>query len=348
MARLLQRPRSPFFYVEYKTVSGIRRESTKFRHGTRDGLRAANRILNQRAAQERALAAMPKGAAFAEWVIPFVRQHCTGHTLRAYLIRWNSLSLFLRKRGILYPQQLTYRHCREYLDWRVAGTDLRAVTQNTARDDLSTLGLIIAEAVRRELAPSNPCSKLRIKATERRVRKEIPDSDIAKIREELAGKRQNGKPWPDWMRVQFEIGYYTGRRISETRIALRDLDLEQCTYTVRVKGGKVKTKPFHPGLLPTLQSVRGQEWTHTVSASYSFSMWRELFDKLAMTYDFHCLRVSFVSRCRRCGIDRWTAMQLADHATALIHALYNRYGDADLRSALAKLEFPKLTGDSSE
>ena len=112
------------------------------------------------------------------------------------------------------------------------------------------------------------------------------------------------------------------------------------TYATRVQGGKLKTKPLHPALLPLLRKVTGPH-TVNVGTSHSARQWRLLFDKLGMKHTFQSLRISFVSRCRRAGIDRLTCLQLADHASATVHQIYNRWADSDLRSALAKLEFPK-------
>jgi hypothetical protein len=340
MARLLKRPRSPFYYVEFKDASGaVRRESTKCKWGTRDGERAANRVLNKKASEEKQARTLPARSAFDQWVIPFIQQHATNDLTRAvYLNRWNVLTLFLNERDVKHPCQITYALCQEYVAWRVAG----GVTQNTARDDLGTLRLIMSEAVRRDYAVSNPCVNLRIKSVPRRERQELTDADIAAVRHELATGKQpdNGCPWPRWMTIQFEIGLHTGRRISETKIAMATMDLERGEYTVRVKGGKIKTKPIHPDLLPLLRTITG-EYTHRIGPSHSGRMWRLLFTKLGIEATFHNLRVSFVSRCRRAGIDRWTALQLCDHASAVIHQHYNRYDDADLRAALAKLAIPK-------
>lgn len=337
MARLLTIPRSPFIYIEYRTPMGIRRESTKQRADTREGKRMANRMLIKKQADERLLTHAPAQAAFARWVGVWIRQHCAGSppTLKAYLIRWNTISMFLRDNGIDYPSQLTYAHCQQYLAWRTHRPEvIKSVSQNTARDDLGTLRLIMNEAVRRDYCLANPCAQLRIKTVPRREKPEITDEQIEAIRNEL---EHSPRQWPRWMRVQFEIAYHTGRRISETRMAMQTMDLENCTYTVRVKGGKIKTKPFHPDLLPTLRTITG-EFTHNVGASYASRMWRKLFDKLGMRYHtFHCCRVTLISRLRRSGVDRWTAMKVVDHASASIHSLYNRYDEADLRGALAKV-----------
>lgn len=351
MARLLKRPRSPFWYVEFKDCSGkICRESTKCRCDTREGCRAANRILSKRAAEEKQAKILPRNAAFDQWVDGYLRQHATNPlTLKVYLNRWNMLTLFFRSCGIEYPAQVTYALCNDYLTWRTAGKEIEAVSQNTARDDLGTLRFIMAEAVRREFAVANPCLNLRIKTVARKEKQELSDSDIEAVRHELETGLQpdNQCRWPDWQRLQFEIGLHTGRRIAETRIPMSSINLERGEYTVRVKGGKIKTKPIHPDLLPWLKAVKG-EYTLTAGASHSSRMWRKLFDKLGMGFSFHSLRVSFVSRCRRSGVDRWTALQLCDHASGVVHQLYNRWADADLRTALAKLEFPKQPSVSPE
>lgn len=348
MARLLKRPRSPFYYVEFKDAGGeVCRESTKCRWDTRDGERAANRILNKRAAEERQARVLPRNSAFDQWVVGFLNQHATNPlTRRCYLNRWNMLTLFLNAQRVKYPCQLTYALCQDYVTWRTNGRDIEAVSQNTARDDLGTLRLIMNEAIRRDFATINPCLNLRIKTAPRRERQELTDADIAAVRHELATgtNPETGCRWFDWMKIQFEIGLHTGRRISETKIAMATMDLERGEYTVRVKGGKIKTKPIHPDLLPLLKTVKG-DFTHNVGASHSSRCWRLLFDKLGMAFTFHCLRTSFVSRCRRAGIDRWTALQLCDHASAVVHQIYQRYADADLRGALSKLTIPKPAPD---
>jgi len=339
MARLLTRPRSPFFYVEFKTSTGeIRRETTKCRTDSREGERAANRILARYCEGEKTAGSWPRGSAWTDWVVAFIRQHTinSANTRRSYLQRWNTVHMFLRQRRIDYPCQFAYAHVQEYLAWRTTGD--RPVSNSTVRDELDTLSLVLKEAIRREFCADNPCSMLRLKYAPRRERPEITNEQAEQIRGALA----SGK-WPPWMKVQFEIGWHTGRRISETRIAMSTLDLRRCTYQVRVKGGKVKVKPFPRGLLPIFRGIKG-EFTFSVGLQHSHKMWRKLFDSLGMMEtDFHCLRVSFISRCRRAGLDRWTCRQLVDHASALINAHYNRYNEADLRAAVAKLDPPKAS-----
>jgi integrase len=39
---------------------------------------------------------------------------------------------------------------------------------------------------------------------------------------------------------------------------------------------------------------------------------------------FHCLRVTYVNRLRRAGVPREAAMRLVNHASELIHQIYQR------------------------
>lgn len=337
MARLYVRSDSPFWYLEYRTLDSIQRDSTGIRHGTREGQRAANKLLHQKQADEKALSNVPAGSAFQQWVMPFLRQHCINSklTFMIYRRRWDVLEMFMRERGIRHPCELAYNHAFEFLDWRVGGGAGKPVQHNTAKDDLDTLRMLMNEAVRREFCPSNPLLRLRLKAAKRKERPELTEEQIANVRHAL----RHGD-WPSFMLIQFEIALHTGRRISETKIPMSAIDLERGEYTVRVKGGNIRTKPIHPKLLPLLRTIKG-EYTHTASRGYSSVVWRKFFDSLGMPeHSFHGIRNTVISRARRAGVDRWTLMQVVDHATVAINAHYDRFAEADLRGALAKLKFP--------
>lgn len=338
MARLYKRADSPYWYLEYRNAEGVQRESTGLRQGTREGQRTATGMLNQKLAEEKALSDLPMQSAFANWVMPFIRQHCVNSlsTFHNYRHRWDVISMFLRSRKLRFPVEITYGLAFEYLEWRVTGGGGAKVTQNTAKDDLDTFRLIMSEAVRRGFCTGNPLLRLRIKSVSRRERPEITEKDLARIRYEL----RHGK-WPLWMLIHFEIGMHTARRISEARTAMKTMNLERGEYTVRVKGGSTKTKPIHPELLKLLRAKEGK-YEKEISRGRATWTWRKFFNSLGMKdYTFHCLRSTFIARGRRAGIDRWTLMQIADHATVAINVHYDRFGDSDLRSALSKMKFPR-------
>lgn len=354
MARLYQRKGSPFFQIEFRNESGeLRRESTRLRTDKPTDMRAANRLLQRRIAEERRLDVFHVGSAWELWVVRFLEQHCvrSASTLAIYKTRWGALSQFLRGARVGYPCQVHYQHAFDFLAWRKAGEALKAVSHNMAMCELDLLKMLMNEAVRRDYAVKNPLLRLRIAREPRKAKLEIAPEDLQKIRQALQDE-------PDWMTVQFEIGLYSGRRISETRIDLDTVDLERGEYLVRVKGGKTVGKPFHPALQPLFARLKaaGQRWTHEVAAKKASKAWYTLFRRLKMAYSFHCLRVTFVSVGRRAGVDRWSMMQLVDHASATVHEVYSRYSEADHRQALARIipdaipriaELPQQTCDRS-
>lgn len=335
MARLYHRKGSPFFQVEFRDVAGnLRRESTRLRTDNRDDVRAATRLLNQRLVDEKQAAVFPVGSAWDLWVTRFLDVHCvrSAGTLAIYKTRWVALSQFLRETGVLHPCQLHYQHGFDFLHWRKEGVSLRRVSHNMAMTELDLLKFLMNEAVRRDYATKNPLLRLRLKREPTKQKREIALDDLQKIRKELVN-------WPEWMAIQFEIGLYSGRRISETRIDLETVDVAKGEYTVRIKGGKVVSKPIHPALLPLFKRLlaAGHRYTHDVLVSKASKEWWRLFQKLKMPYSFHSMRVTFITTGRRAGIDRWVMMQLVDHASATVHEVYNRYSDADHRTALARI-----------
>jgi integrase len=53
--------------------------------------------------------------------------------------------------------------------------------------------------------------------------------------------------------------------------------------------------------------------------------WQQFFIRLKLTYlTFHCLRVTYINRLRRAGVPRKVAMRLVNHASALVHEIYQR------------------------
>jgi site-specific recombinase XerD len=337
MARLYQRKGSPFFQIEFRNQAGqLRRESTHLRADKREEVRAAQRLLNKKLSEEKQFTLAPINSAWARWVVPFLEQHCIKcpSTLAIYKSRWVTLGTFMDANSIAYPCQFTREHAFEFLSWRKSGKELSRVSHNTAMGELDLLKMLLNEAVRRDYVLKNPCLKLRIGREARKVKQEISPEDLKAIEHEL-------KNWPDWMTVQFQIGLYSGRRISETRIDLSTVDLNRREYIVRLKGGKTKGKPIHPMLLSLFRQLKEtkQKFTHDIPVSQATKEWWKFFRKLQMPYSFHCFRVTMISAGRRAGIDRWTMMQLVDHASATIHEVYNRYSDSDLDSALSKL-FP--------
>jgi len=64
------------------------------------------------------------------------------------------------------------------------------------------------------------------------------------------------------------------------------------------------------------------------------------------TFGFHCLRVTSVNRLRRAGVPREVAMRLMNHASELIHQLYQREKVEDVRPWRDAVSFHAVKHDS--
>lgn len=55
---------------------------------------------------------------------------------------------------------------------------------------------------------------------------------------------------------------------------------------------------------------------------------------------FHCLRVTYVNRLRRAGVPREAAMRLVNHASEMIHKIYQREKIEDVVEWCDAVKFP--------
>ena len=89
---------------------------------------------------------MVNGAAWDYWVPKFFERHCaTKATLDRYEDAWKWIALWLQKKRIHSPRQLTYRLGIEYLDWRTTFKKRtgKIVGRNTAILELKLLSLVM-------------------------------------------------------------------------------------------------------------------------------------------------------------------------------------------------------------
>jgi hypothetical protein len=69
----------------------------------------------------------------------------------------------------------------------------------------------------------------------------------------------------------------------------------------------------------------GAHCTNTFNGSGNFNFTNVISPSVPQRFFcFHCLRVSYVNRLRRAGVPREVAMRLVNHASELIHKIYQR------------------------
>ena len=326
MAYLYRKIRSPFWYIQYL-------DSERKKHDKSTGLRAddpndtakAKRLRAELEANEHGHIPLVNGAAWDSWVPKYLDRHCqTEATLERYTDGWKWLALWLQRERIHSPRQLTYRLGVEYVDWRTTFKKRtgKVVGRNTAIFELKTLSLIMGEAVRLGHADANPLVSLKIRKSKAAKKPELSDSEISEIHAAL-------KTEPEWMQIGFEISLHTGCRLREARIPLSCVDFVENKITFpSPKGGEDKafSIPMPSALKPLFEKLKGERRAFTLDFPFQPSRrWQQFFIKIEKTHlCFHCLRVTYVNRLRRAGVPREAAMRLVNHASELVHQIYQR------------------------
>lgn len=342
MAYLYRKNRSPFWYIQYL-------DSERKKHDKSTGLRAddpndtakAKVLRAELEAAEHGKSSLVNGATWDAWVPKFFDRHCrTEATAERYQDAWKWLAVWLQHERIYSPRQVTYRRAVEYLDWRTSFKKRtgKTVGRNTAIFELKTLSLIIGEAVRLGHADANPLVSMKIRRDKAAKKPELTDSEIIEIREALHNE-------PEWMQISFDISLNTGCRLRETRIPLTCIDFQEGKITFpSPKGGEERafSIPMPTALEALFQRLVTEGREHTVEFPFQPSRrWHQFFIKIKKAnLCFHCLRVTYVNRLRRAGVPREAAMRLVNHASELVHKIYQRERVEDVVKWRDVVQFP--------
>jgi integrase len=100
--------------------------------------------------------------------------------------------------------------------------------------------------------------------------------------------------------------------------------------------------PLPTALKDLLRRVAAEGCKHTVEFPFQPSRrWQQFFVKVRKEHlCFHCLRVTYVNRLRRAGVPREIAMRLVNHASELIHKIYQREKVDDVMPWCDAVKFP--------
>lgn len=342
MAYLYRKPRSPFWYVVYFDADQKpRHRSTGLCADDPSDTAKARALRAELEAKEyRRSAAVDRGS-WDPWVAQYFEQHCENQrTHERYLDAWKWLAFWLHAHRLHSPQDITYRKALDYLNWRTTHKKKtgRTVGRNTAIFELKVLAMLMGEAVRLGQAAANPLVGLRLRRDKAAQKPELTDEEIVKIRHAL-------KSEPEWMRVAFEIALHTGCRLRETRIPANCLDFAENKITFgSPKGGETRafSVPMPSALRPLFERLRRAKRKFSLEFPFQPSRrWQQFFVKMKMPHlCFHCLRVTYVNRLRRVGVPREAAMRLVNHASELVHKVYQREKVEDVAQWRDAVNFP--------
>ena len=326
MASIYRKKGSPFWFIQFVDGDGKRRnKSTELRADVPSETVQARALRAQMEAKELGRTGAVQGDDWDSWVPKYLDRHCESPRTRdRYLDAWKWLAQWLQLRKLKTPRAITYRNAIEYIDWRTnfKKPTGKTVGRNTAIYELRILSLLLAEAVRLGHADANPLVGVKIRRDKVAKKPEISDAEIVAIRAALVGE-------PEWMQTAFEIALLTGCRLRETRIPMTCVDFEENKITFpSPKGGEERafSIPMPTALRPLLERLAREQRKHTLEFPFQPSRrWQQFFIKVKLTHlCFHCLRVTYVNRLRRAGVPREAAMRLVNHASDLVHQVYQR------------------------
>lgn len=327
MASIYHKKHSPFWFIQFIDADGTRRnKSTGLRADNAGETVKARALRAQMEAKELSrTAGEVSGGSWDTWVSQYLERHCeTERTLERYTDSWKWLAFWLQEKHYHTPRAITYRNALEYIDWRTSYKKKtgKTVGRNTAIMELKLLAMIMGEAVRLGHADANPLVSLKLKRDKAAKKPELADEEIREIREALRDE-------PEWMQTAFEISLHTGCRLRETQIPLNCVDFKEDKITFpSPKGGEDRafSIPMPSALRPLLEKLRKAKQKFTVEFPFQPSRrWQQFFIKIKKPHlCFHCLRVTYVNRLRRAGVPREAAMRLVNHASELIHQIYQR------------------------
>jgi len=235
---------------------------------------------------------------------------------------------------------ITCRNAIEYIDWRTGSMKIsgKTVGRNTAIMELKLLAMILGEAVRLDHADANPLVRLKLKRDKATKKPELTNAEISEIRKALEVD-------PEWMQTAFDISLHTGFRLRETRLPLNCIDFAENKITFPTpKGGEERafSVPMPSALRPLLERICKAKNKFTLKFPFQPSRrWEQFFIKIKKRHlCFHCLRVTCVNRLRRVGVPREAVMRLVNHASGLIHQIYQREKVKDMAQWRDTVRFP--------
>jgi hypothetical protein len=345
MAFSYTRPDSPFIWISFKTPEGKRqRKNTGFRKENAGDRILASRLVKDQTIEEMRGAA-PKdfnGWAWASgWIDARWGHKPAGRTIkcyRRYLFRWLQ---YFEQKGVTGPRGVTREHVLDYMAWRAK----QGGGRNTSINEIIWLGSMLAEAVRRRYIEENPASGLELQYEERQEKVVWAQHESDMVGQTLEERDRYG-----WMRVTFLMGLWQAARMLQAQVPLGSIHFDRHIIDYPgsiVKGGKAFSQPINPPFFETLLEIanhRARRGKHTLCdiPERPSLEWRRFLDKLGLRHlSHHGLRATWITRAALAGVPEALSRRFVNHASQLVHQIYQKIGASDLLPMLDALNLKR-------
>ena len=243
--------------------------------------------------------------------------------------------------------QFDYTACARFVQFRSQDRSSKTVDM-----DCAFLAQVWTEAKHRNHVAfeNNPWARLKPKSVKSETRRPLNAAELAHLFAQLPGLQ----PWESYLLF---TALYTGARLTSIVLLPRDQvngTIGVISFPDEIVKEAPYTVPLHPTLADYLRTYAGGDKTHFVPLAMRrwhlrneraqsrmleiFAHWRRK-TKLFQGVTFHCLRHTFATRLRECGVSPGDTQLLVGHATAAMTDEYTHVEAIALKPAIAKLTY---------
>jgi integrase len=342
MASTYLRPDSPFIWIRAKDASGKWKNfKTEYRQDNPKDRKQAKLVAQEKSFLEATTRVQqPAQSTFDQWVPAWIDLRWgkgSPLTLRKYLGWWDNLSKYLARSGANHPAAVT----REIVLNYIAEREASGAGRNSVLGEVSFLGQVLGEAIKRDYCRTNVARNLGLHRIEQ-VHK------TPWTAEQIEMAIAAAEPF-SWIESVLLLGKYQASRLGQAEVPLSAIDLSRqvIAWPASVmKQRKAFVQSIDPAFIPALKRIvehrraSGETTLATLPKDPSPSLHlRRFLDGIGLHgLSVHGLRVSWVSRAALSGVPLAVTMQFCNHADKLVHQVYTQLAAGDVNQFFDRLK----------
>jgi hypothetical protein len=357
---------SPFIWIRFKDANGKwQGKNTGYRQDNVGDRRQAKRLSMEKSLEEMNQKPVTETGTW-DWVMPWLnaRFNGQGRTYDLYRKQFWKLHEYLQSRDIKHPSMLRREDVLAYLDWRCSPTPGKWMNPNHNRRDsaikeISLLGQIMDEAIRRGYADKNPARRHGIKPAKPAQKVPWSPAEVATVGKALEEHDRFG-----WMHATFLMGLHQAARLRQAQIPISCIDFKRRVINYPdyvVKGGEGFAQPISPEFNSTLQELVAHRKglgkaslcdvpDHHNKQIPASVQWRKFLVNLGLGHlCHHGLRVTWATAAALSGMYEAEAKAFCNHRGpgSIVHDVYVKIGATDLLPSLKRLAEYRANGRES-